>query len=92
MQRGRPSSADQSITQIFSLITNSSATQCSKACIVHPDVDLSEGERNCVIRCTERYLEALQVVMTATESLVFLRFIYFFHLILSLYENKMINT
>ena len=54
----------------FSMLSSASTSQCYKACVVHPDIELAPAEKNCLLRCTERFCEAVQVVMTAVETYV----------------------
>jgi hypothetical protein len=61
---------DEQAVAAVQMLSTTATSQCYKACVAHPDVKLAPAERNCMLRCTDRFIESVRVVMGAMESYV----------------------
>ena len=61
---------DPQTRAVIQNLSSTAGSKCYQACIKYPDQSLSDSEKNCILRCTDRFLEAIQVTMVALESYV----------------------
>mmetsp|Transcript_4410 Transcript_4410/g.9523 ORF Transcript_4410/g.9523 Transcript_4410/m.9523 type:complete len:80 (+) Transcript_4410:34-273(+) len=57
---------NQVMAAVFEMLRSTITNKCFETCVTRPSSSLSGSEQQCLAKCTDRFVDALQVVAKAT--------------------------
>mmetsp|Transcript_13243 Transcript_13243/g.23785 ORF Transcript_13243/g.23785 Transcript_13243/m.23785 type:complete len:81 (+) Transcript_13243:85-327(+) len=57
---------NQVMAAVFEMLRSTITNKCFEKCVTRPSSSLSGSEQQCLAKCTDRFIDALQVVAKAT--------------------------